>query len=393
MGVWLFYLLAMLPLSIGGVAFIMSKKVNWQEWIINSAAVFLLAGIMHLVAIQGMTSDKETWSGQITHSQEFSAWREYYEEAIYRTEFYTDTESYTDQKGNLKTRTVTKSRRVFDHWEGRKRWHNIHWECYSNLNTEYDISGERHRYLENKFADRHAVAGRRVTGEHNSRMIDGDVNDYVAQNRTGWVEPVTKRVSFENRVKAAPSVFSFVKPPVGSVYVYPENNDPFISDRLLGSATLINKLAFDQMNSRLGPKKKVNVIMVGFGDKGSEYGQMQQAEWIGGKKNDIVITFGGSNKKPTWCFVFGWTEKDVTKRDIESIILDKGALTETLPFIEKEIITNYQLKDWSKFDYIQIQPPTWSYITFAIGLFVIQGAFWYWAYKNEFTKEGTRFRY
>lgn len=382
MGVWLFYLLAMVPLVFGGIMFIVSNRVNWQEWIINSVVCLLLAGIMHLVAIHGMTADRETWSGQINVSKEYSAWQEYYEYAVYRTEIYYTTS--TDSQGHSHTDMHT--RQVFDHWEPTTRWHEIHWHCWSNIDTSYEIAGKHHHYLEGCFNDRHAVSGQRVTGEHNSRMIGGDRNDYEADNRTGWVEPITKQVSFENKVKAAPSVFSYVKPPPGSVFPYPKNDEPFISDRLLGSAEIIDKLSFDQMNARLGPSKKVNVIMVGFGSKDSNYGQMQQAEWIGGKKNDIVITFGGSNKKPSWVFVFGWTEKDVTKRDLESIILEHGAVTETLPLIEKEIRANYVIKDWKKFDYLQIEPPTWSYV-FGIVLLLSQCGFWVWAWTNDFTKE------
>ena len=387
----------MVPLIIGGILFIFNKEVHWGEWIMGGAAAFILAAIMHSVAIFGMTADVETWSGQIVESREYSAWHEYYEYAVYRTEYYTETESYTDSNGQTQTRTVTHSRQVFDHWEPTSRWHNISWECYSNLSTSYGIDEKFHKHLEVKFNDRHPVPGQRTTGEHNSRMIGGDPNDYVASNKTGWVQPITKKMAFENRIKAAPSVFSFVKPPPNTVFAYPENNHPFISNRLLGSAALIDVLAFDQMNARLGPRKLVNVVMVGFNDKGSEYGQMQQAEWIGGKKNDIVITFGGSNKKPSWAFVFGWTEKDIVKRNIESIILEHGAVTETLPLIEEEIKKNYALKDWSRFDYIQIQPPTWSYVTFICLMIVTQGGIWYFFMNNESNKEAfnynRRYRY
>ncbi len=382
MGVWLFYLLALLPLIVGGVLFINSKRINWQEWIINSAVVFLLAGLTHWMAIAGMTSDVETWSGEITQSIERSAWREYYEEAIYRTEIYYT----TDSKGNSTMHT----RQVFDHWESRRRWHNIHWQAYSNIDTMYEISRDHHYHLQSKFNDRQAIAGVRRTGEHASRMIEGDPYDYASVNRTGWIEPITKLVSFANRIKASPSVFSFVKPPQGSVFEYPKNEQPFISDRLLGTAVAVDKFTFDQMNARLGPSKKVNVILVGFGDKGSNHGQMQQAEWVGGKKNDIVITYGGDNKKPNWAFVFGWTEKDITKRTLESIVLHNGVSTETLPLIETEIRKNYVLKDWSKFDYIQIQPPGWSYVVFGVVLLLAQGGFWFWAWNNDFTKEARR---
>jgi hypothetical protein len=76
-------------------------------------------------------------------------------------------------------------------------------------------------------------------------MIEGDPFDYASDNKTGWVEPITKlRIILENRIKAAPSVFSFVKPPPNSVYAYPKNDQPFRSDRLLGSATLIDQAPF-----------------------------------------------------------------------------------------------------------------------------------------------------
>jgi len=45
----------------------------------------------------------------------------------------------------------------------------------------------------------------------------------MADNKTGWIQPVTKWVSFENRIKAAPSVFSFVAVPTNiNVFSYPK---------------------------------------------------------------------------------------------------------------------------------------------------------------------------
>ena len=341
---------------------------------------------MHATALVGMTSDVETQSGQIVQSKEISAWQEYYEKAIYRTETYYT----TDGKGHRTRHT----REVFSHWSPRTRWHDVNWQCYSNISTSYSITREHHYKLEKLFNDRQAVKGDRRTGEHNSRMIGGDPNDYVSNNKTGYIEPITKHASFENRIKAAPSVFSFVKPPPNTVFSYPENNNPFNSDRLVGSAILLDKLAFDQMNARLGPKKKVNVIMVGFSNKPSTYGQMQQAEWIGGKKNDIVITFGGKNSKPDWVYVFGWTEKDIVKRDLESIVLKNGVTNETMRLIEEEIVKNYVLKDWSKFDYIQIEPPTWAYIVYGIVLLISQAGFYVWAFSNFYDKNNyNRHRY
>lgn len=393
--VW-FYLLACIPFFIGGAMWILSKKVNWIEWIGNSAVCFLIAGCFHIMAIHGMTADTETWSGQLVDAKHYAAWREYYEYAVYRTEYYTATESYTDSKGRSSTRTVTRSREVFDHWEPSTRWHADHWETESNINTSYGVDSKFFEYLCVQFKDKRTVRGNRTTGDHNSRMIAGDPNDYETTDRSGWVEPVTKHMSFENRIKAAPSSFSFAPVPdtVKGIFAYPKNDNPFVSDRLLGTAlSTINHFAFDQMNARMGPIKKVNVIMIGMGDVDSMLAEWQRSKWIGGKKNDIVIVWGGDNKAPAWVRCFGWSDSEYCKRNLETIVLDNGASTDTLAMIEKEIRLNYVLKDWKKsFAHIAIPAPMWalwSYIGFMV---VSQAGLWFWFTHNDFDKDTIIYR-
>ena len=57
-----------------------------------------------------------------------------------------------------------------------------------------------------------------------------------------------------------------------------------------------------------------------------------------------------------------------------------------LAAIEREIKANYRLKDWSKFDYITVEPPTWSYIVYILVLMVSQGGLYVWFHANEFSK-------
>jgi hypothetical protein len=137
----------------------------------------------------------------------------------------------------------------------------------------------------------------------------------------------------------------------------------------------------------LGPSKKVNLIMVGFPADSSEMmGQYQQAKWIGGKKNDLVICYGADAAKASWCYVFGWTEADIVKQNLQSIILAAPVDNNILPAIEKEVYASYVKKDWHKFDYITIQPPNWSYWVYAVVMLIAQSGFWFWACTNEFEK-------
>ena len=391
--VW-FYMLACIPCVVGGIVWVYRREVNWQEWLINSLICFVLAGGFHFLAVSNATRDVETWSGQLVAAKHYTAWEEYYEYAVYRTEYYEEEESYTDSNGRSQTRTVTHSRQVFDHWEPTSRWHQEYWRTQSNIDTSYGIDSAKFEYLCVKFKDKRAVPGDRTTGEHHSRMIGGNPDDYESANRSGWIEPVTKLVQFKNKIKATPSTFSFSKVPDGmkGVFGYPANDNPFISDRLLGTAlATVDLFEFDKMNARLGPAKRVNVIMVGMGAADSMLGEWQKSKWIGGKKNDIVILWGGNNKKPTWVKVFGWTDEETCKRDLETIVLDNGATTQVLPLIEAEIRLHYKLKDWEKaFAHISVPAPAWALWTYFGVMVVSQIGLWWWFMDNEYDKDSNK---
>lgn len=258
---YLFYIFSLIPLIIGLFIWIRSDKVVWQEWLGASVVAFLVSATFHLIAAKGMTTDFETWSGQVTEVRHIPRWREYYEEAVYKTEYYEDTETRTRTVGSGKNRRtefytvkVKKSRRVFDHWESHRRWHEDKWSCKTDLNQSFSISEQDYKRIVSRFGKFETAVGRRTTSEHASRFIDGDPNDYLGVNINHWCEPVTDSRFFENKVKACPSVFSFIKVPTNiSVFSYPKNENVFSSDRLLGLArTQINPLRFDQLNSRLG---------------------------------------------------------------------------------------------------------------------------------------------
>jgi len=379
---YLFYIIALIPSIIGAVLFMCNKRINWIEWLGGTAIAFLASAIMHIIAITNMTADIETWSGKITQVSHFPQWIEEYKEAIYRTETY-----YT---GSGKNRTAH-TRRVFSHYETRHATHSENWVAYLDFGSiadEKSIDGRTYNEIKANFGNSEIISGTQGTS-HGGHFDGGDNKIYTSQNKTGYIYPVTTTKYFENRIKAAPTVFSFVKVPENvKVYEWPQNPNWMISDRLLGESN-ISVLEFDRMNTRLGPKKLVNVIMVNFGKQDSLIAKYQQAKFIGGKKNDLVLCYGqkGTNNIAGWSFVFGWTESEICKRNLETILLQTPINNNILPMIEKEIIINYKKKDWHKFDYITIEPPAWAYIVLIIVMIITQTGFWIWASVNDFRKE------
>lgn len=369
MSIWVFYLIACLPVGIGFFLWLKHREIVFWEWCLGTAVAFIVAGVAHGLSIHAMTADTQTVSGIVTKTTFHPWWLEQ----------YTDTEYYTDSKGNSRSRTVVKTRS-----------HPEYWTVDLSTGGNLTVPEARHKEIALRFG------GTVKEWAFKSGLIAGDPNIYVAsQTKTGYLLPTTERWTFENRIKAAPSVFSFAKVPPGSgVYGYPVNGDFMRSDRLLGSAaTSIPVRDFDLLNSDLGPRKKVNIILAGFGVRDSSIAQLQQAAWIGGKKNDLVICYGGGTAaKPDWCVVFGWTESELCKKNIQTLVLNHGVDKALLPLLRDEVVLNYRIKDWTKFDYITVELPVSHVVWFLLAMVAVQSCLHYWMLNNDVSKFVSNYR-
>ncbi len=359
---WFFYLFALVPIVIGFILVWQKKEIDIKEWLLGSGAAILLAIVFHLVACNGMTRDVQTLSGKIISANHYPQWVECYQQS----------HSSTDSKGNTTTWITTEYETHYEKWSVNRN--------FGSKDDEENINESLYNQIKNKFGGKIERKGTQ-TGDHLGYKFSGDDSIYTTENQTGYIYPVTKTTTFTNKIKAAPTVFSFPKVPTNiNVYEWPRNNDWMNSGRLLGTAAIFfDNYKFDCLNSELGPLKKVNLIIVGFGNKEEEIAHYQQAKWIGGKKNDLVICFSGSKGKPAnWCYVFGWTEKEIVKQNIQTIFLNNAVNNDILPLLAVEIKKNYIIKDWNKFSYITITPPTWSYYLYLILLTVTQIALYIW---------------
>ncbi|MFA7218917.1 MAG: hypothetical protein WC119_00130 [Synergistaceae bacterium] len=364
-----FYLLLIIYCFVTMFIHFKFHTITWYEWLGVCLIGFAVTGVFHAIAVHGMTADNEIWSGQITRAVHYPRWIEEYQVAIYKTVTHTrsDGSTYTTSE--------------FSHYETRHRTHPEHWQAETSITRPKEIDKKFFNEIVQNFGD--------LTTEkpHKSGFDSGDPNIYVAYNKTGYVYPITDIRSFKNKIKASPSVFSFSKVPEGTpVYEYPYSHW-LVSARLIGTAsTVIDITEFDRLNSRLGPTKRVNVIIVGFNSLDSQLGQWQEAKWIGGKKNDLVICYGGTTNA-NWAYCFGWTEQEIVKRNIETIFLKFPVNDDILLKIENEIRKNYVIKDWSKFDYIRVEPPRWAFMILVIIFIGTQGGLWAFAHYNDFTDE------
>jgi hypothetical protein len=358
---FLMMLIAILFISITSVLWIKFKSIVWWEWLAGSILSFVVVIASIILVKMGQTNDVETWSGVATHAIYTPRWRSSHEVAVYNT----------DKDGN----------RTLSHYETEYRWHGPHYHLQSSLGRFAIDSSEFDRLKFLWGGDTWAVSGSRPN------YYSGDRNDYHTSNTTGHLEPVVAIKSFENRVKAAPNTFSFAKVPEGvDTYEWPKHTGTGDSGRLIGRARRIGFLKWDQMCSVVGPKYKVNLIMIGFSDSSTVQDAIyQEAAWVGGKKNDLVICFGGgSGGKAGWSYVFGWTDSELVKRNLETIVLNNTVDSTIVPKIKEEVAKNYKIKDWSHFDHISVPVPWWGYLLSVLILSVSQFGYYYWASNNEY---------
>lgn len=372
---WFVYILAFLSIAVGLFLFLYKKEIDEKEFALGSALAIFTAVIFHFVSYNSLTRDYETWSTTLDKAVHFPYWHEYYttQEPVYST----------DSKGNS---YVSHYRTVHHHID-----HPEHWTAFYSIGAgkhftdgEFEISESKFREIVFNFSGGEIV----TETPYKSNFDHGDKNIYVANQRTGYVYPVAIVKRFKNKLKASPSLFDFAPVPEDiDLWDWPETHEVFESNRLLGRAEeLIDIREFDLLNSRIGPVKKVNLIMVGFEESEPLINaQYLRSKWIGGKKNDLVICFGGgsTNEVPSWSYVFGWTDEEIVKKNIQTILLTNTVSNDILPLIESEVRQNYQIKEWRDFDYLEVPIPTWLYWVYPLFLIGTQSGLYYYFHGNN----------
>ena len=72
------YLIALIPAIVGMILYIRNKNITWLEWFGSVIIAFLFSGIIHIIVIQTMGRDIETWSGEISRAVHYPRWVEEY---------------------------------------------------------------------------------------------------------------------------------------------------------------------------------------------------------------------------------------------------------------------------------------------------------------------------
>lgn len=152
--------------------------------------------------------------------------------------------------------------------------------------------------------------------------------------------------------------------------------------------------SLSEVNGELGRAKQVNVIVVLVKSLPDDYLYALEEQWIGGKKNDVVLVVSVDDQmKPLWAGVLCWTTNELFKVKLRDDVMNDAVVTRdaVIKDLETNVSQYYERKPMKDFEYLSssITPSTTEWvITLIIGLFVAIGLVVFFQINDVFDEEG-----
>jgi len=359
---YIIFLLMTIPVLVGLFFFIKSDRIIWWESLSSIAVALAVCSLTFAISQCSSTRDTETWSGQITRVEHTPEWDAEWEEL--------ETRYTTDSDGNSESYTV---------WVTKREHHEPEWTAITTIG-ELTLSQGYYSHIVKEH-------GERSERGYRPNYSKGDRNDYysdVSDDPEFCNYPVTKVVNWRNPLKNAKGLHGFRE--MGedeanklNLFDYPLNGN-FKSSRLLGNPD-IDIWNWDKMNAAIGAAKQVNVILINCTGRNQEFAKNQEIYWRGGKKNDLVLCYGEG-----WSYVFGWSQSQLIKQNLMTILIDNPVDSAIIPLLKKEIRENFRPHEWEKYSDASVPVPVGATILAFIIVLLSQTACYVLFHKNEFVK-------
>lgn len=375
---WTCYVIALIPVFVGAVLWVSSRRITFGEWFRGSLIGLLVAGGFHFYVLKFPALDAYMQSGPVIN-------------AVHRPD-----------RQDRRRKEDDEVQKYPEAWYVTV--------AIRGGNERFAIGQDEFEEIRKKFGATELTVVP-VEGE-----FVGDSNNYVAENHNDVFIPAYTLRPFQNRAKVDPGIRSFGEAPAGTtLFAHPTevpkstllayftvqfaataNPSECIpgelqffdwreSKRLLGKAASdYSTEEWDRLNAELSPDKNVNLILIGFeGD--SVLAHWQEAKWSGGKKNDLVLCYGSSadSTKPEWTYCFGRTEDELVKRNLESLLLNNEPGDALLPGIKDEVMAHYAPRELPALGYFEVPPPRSAIPTLIVIMVLVQGGYWLRAYTNR----------
>lgn len=365
MFIWLALLIPVVTTLI--LLFFFHHRTKWWEFAIPFAASLLLVGICKLIAGQIGLKDMEVWNHWVVDVRYYEPWDEY----IHRTC------SYTTCSGSGKDQTCT------THYYDCSyvAYHPEYWAVVDSGENTFEISQEKYRSLVKKFE----VQPFFVELNRNYHSYDGNMYKAPWSGTVATLEPDNISYSYANRVQAARSVFNYEtvteeQAKVLGLFEYPKVST-FDYPSVLGNCGDNTKEANAKLrywNAVLGHAKELRMWMLCTASKDPNFGRQQEAYWVGGNKNEVVVILGDG-----WTHVFSWTDSKTPLVEIRNYAAENRDPLLVADFMADKLASGFVRKHFEDFDYLTIEPPTWYIVLTFCLVVLLNGGVSYFVIVNE----------
>jgi len=370
----IFLTFLIIPLIIGVLSWIVTKKITWKEALVQLIVQLVLIGGMVAIMLSSNMGDTEIWNGSITKKKR----REVSCSHSYKCHCVTKYRTKKSCSGSGKKRRCTTRRESYQKcktcYEHR---YDVNWNIYNNLGESWGISR----------VDRQGL-------REPSRYTSAKIGD-----------PTSSKHTYKNYIKGSPDslfktgfndqLYQKKLPP------YPLNiYDYHRLDRLVTVGINVpDRKAWNKeiaaVASQLGPTKQVNLVVV-LTDLPQDYYQTLQRHWLGGKKNDAIPVIGvdPANNKIRWVEVMSLSNEEFKIR-LRNGLMGTGKIDPglTLTMIRNVISTHFKRKPMKDFEYLKssIQPSMKQWVWGMVFSFLLSvGLSIFFFYKDPFGDESRR---
>lgn len=348
----------LIPVISAVVMFAVYKhRATWWEYLLPTVVTLCLALPAKFLVETVQTNDTEYWTGYVVNVTYLEGWTEHY------------TTTSTDSKGN-------------SHTEHHYVYHSPEYFITDNNGCRIHVNYSTFEYFCQKFKNKTFT-----DLFHFSQSSWGDGNEYDTawDNKNETFTPCTSLHRYTNKIQAADSVFKF--PEVSQddkvaygLYDYPGVYDYYRCQSVLGFP---GSDLLDYWNAKLGKQKQIRMWLLNFPDQPAMAGQLQEALWDGGNKNDLVVCVGTSGGKTTWCYAFSWSESHDLKQEIRDYVVSGHTVSEIISFMAAGVEKKWVRKQFADFDYLTVEPPVWAVVIVFILTIIVNGGVCWWAIHNE----------
>lgn len=263
--------------------------------------------------------------------------------------------------------------------------------CTKHYKTQYnyDYDWEKRWYVQDTF----------TTHEISRVNKRGDVKpNRYSKVKVG--DPASTTQRYDNYLKAA--AHNIINPNKGVMELYQDKvpeypskiTDYYVSNKVLLVGSSVKDLA--GWNLRLAeelrlvsPKKQANIVLIITSIQDPMYKYAVEEQWLGGKKNDVVVLVGEEKGQIRWVdtITLGGNVGNelMTVRMRDSVLAHKTLDISVVTTISSVVMKHFDRKAMKDFEYLKesIQPPTWLIWTCYILSLVMGAGLTFYFIENE----------